>query len=304
MNLISSPKPPKISLLLADVDGTLVTKEKILTNRARAAVHKLSDAGIRFTITSGRPPLGMKMIVDALKLPEPIAAFNGGLFVYPDFSTLEENVLPAATVQEVIKMITAHHLDVWIYRGKDWFVHERHAPHVDREEWTVKFPPTVVSSFNDLFDNVVKIVGVSDDLDAVAKCETAVQQAFSQQVHCQAKASSGGGEQVSAARSQPYYLDVTHPHANKGFVVDRFSQLLGIPRQEIATIGDMPNDVPMFERSGLSIAMGNASVEVQQQAQYVTTSYEEEGFANAVEKFILGNRNGGEIPKNLFRSTV
>jgi hydroxymethylpyrimidine pyrophosphatase-like HAD family hydrolase len=66
----------------------------------------------------------------------------------------------------------------------------------------------------------------------------------------------------------------------------------------------MPNDVPMFERSGLSIAMGNASTEVQQQAQYVTTSYEEEGFANAVEWFILGNGNAAEIPKNRFRSTV
>ena len=98
MNPISLANPPKVSLLLADVDGTLVTKEKILTDRARAAIHKLWDAGIRFTITSGRPPLGMKMIVDALKLTEPIAAFNGGLFVYPDFSMLEENVLPSDIV--------------------------------------------------------------------------------------------------------------------------------------------------------------------------------------------------------------
>jgi hydroxymethylpyrimidine pyrophosphatase-like HAD family hydrolase len=150
MNPISLANPPKVSLLLADVDGTLVTKEKILTDRARAAIHKLWDAGIRFTITSGRPPLGMKMIVDALKLTEPIAAFNGGLFVYPDFSMLEENVLPTTIVQDVIKIIAAHHLDVWLYRGKDWFVHERHGPHVDREEWTVKFPPTVVSSFDGL----------------------------------------------------------------------------------------------------------------------------------------------------------
>jgi Cof subfamily protein (haloacid dehalogenase superfamily) len=300
---IISPKPPKVSLLLADVDGTLVTKQKILTNRARAAVGNLRDAGIRFTITSGRPPLGMKMVADALKLTEPIAAFNGGLFVNPDFSTLEKNVLPETIVQAVMQMITAHHLDVWIYRDKDWFVHERHGPHVDREEWTVQFPPTVVSSFDGLLDNVVKIVGVSDDLDAVAQCETDVQKAFSPHVRCQSGSSSGGGEQVSAARSQPYYLDVTHPHANKGAVVDRLSQLLGIPSQEIATIGDMPNDVPMFERSGLSIAMGNASADVQKQAQYVTTSYEEEGFANAVEQFILGN-NAADIPKNPLRSTV
>jgi Cof subfamily protein (haloacid dehalogenase superfamily) len=286
-----SSKSYKVSLLLADVDGTLVTKEKVLTDRAHAAVHKLWDAGIRFAITSGRPPLGMKMIADALKLTEPIAAFNGGLFVYPDFSVLEENVLPATIVQDVIDIIAAHGLDVWIYRGKDWFVHERHGPHVDREEWTVKFSPTVVASFDGLLDNAVKIVGVSDDLAAVAQCETDVQQAFSPHVHCQAGCSSGGGEQVSAARSQPYYLDVTHPRANKGAVVDRLSQLLGIPKLEIATIGDMPNDVPMFERGGLSIAMGNASTEVQQQADYVTTSYEEEGFANAVERFVLGDRH-------------
>lgn len=277
----------KISLLLADVDGTLVTKEKVLTDRAHAAVRKLNDAGIVFAITSGRPPLGMKTIVDALGLTAPIAAFNGAIFLRPDFSIIEQNVLPNAIAQRVIEIISSHSLDVWVYRGNDWFVHERHGPHVDREEWTVKFPPNVVPSFDGLLDNVAKIVGVSDDLEAVARCEADTQQEFSGQVHCRAGASSGGGEQVSAARSQPYYLDVTHPRANKGAVVDRLSELLSIPTSEIATIGDMPNDVPMFERSGLSIAMGNASTEVQHRAHYVTTSYEDEGFANAVERFIL-----------------
>lgn len=296
-------QPPKISLLLADVDGTLVTKEKILTERARAAVHQLWEAGIHFTITSGRPPLGMKAIADTLQLPDPIAAFNGGLFVNPDLSTLEENVLPADIVEAVIQMITAHRLDVWLYRGQDWFVPERHGPHVDREAWTVKFSPTVVASFEGLLAGVVKIVGVSDDLEAVAKCETDVQRAFSPQVRCQARGHLAEGERVSAARSQPYYLDVTHPQANKGAVVDRLSQLLNIPRAEIATIGDMPNDVPMFERSGLSIAMGNASPEVQQQADYVTTSYEAEGFAYAVEQFILGC-HAANPPEDRLRSAV
>lgn len=289
MNQNIQSNSAKISLMVADVDGTLVTKQKVLTDHATAAVRKLRDAGIAFTITSGRPPLGMKTIVDALQLTAPIAAFNGAIFLRPDFSMIEQNVLPSVIAPRVIEIITAHNLDVWIYRGNDWFVHERHGPHVDREEWTVKFPPKVVASFDNLLENVAKIVGVSDDLEAVARCETDVQQEFSGQVNCQKGESSGGGEQVSAARSQPYYLDVTHPRANKGAVVDRLSQLLTIPTQAIATIGDMPNDVPMFERSGLSIAMGNASTSVQQQAQYVTTSYEEEGFANAVERFILGN---------------
>lgn len=278
----------KISLLLADVDGTLVTKEKILTERARAAVSQLKQVGIRFTITSGRPPLGMKMIVDDLKLTDPIAAFNGGIFLNPDWTIIKENVLPQAITSRVVDMIAAKNLDVWIYKGNDWYVHSRHGAHVDREEKTVKFSPIVVESYDSLLDNVVKIVGVSDDFDTVAKCEADVQQAFSQHVCCETLKNENDVEQVSAARSQPYYLDVTHPQANKGTVVDRLSELLSIPTEEIATIGDMPNDVSMFKRSGLSIAMGNASAEVQKQAQYVTTSYEDEGFANAVEQFILG----------------
>jgi Cof subfamily protein (haloacid dehalogenase superfamily) len=280
----------KISLLLADVDGTLVTHDKILTDRACAAVRQLNEAGIAFAVTSGRPPLGMKMLVEPLNITTPIAGFNGGIYARPDFSILEQNVLSRSIVQRVIEIMLAHKLDIWIYRGNDWFVHEQHGPHVDRDAWTVKMTPTVVADFEPFLDQVAKVVGVSDDLQAVAQCETDTQQEFEHQVECQTGPSSGGGEQVSAARSQPYYLDVTHPHANKGAVVDRLSELLSIPRSQIATIGDMPNDVPMFKRSGMSIAMGNASPEVQQQAQYVTTSYEDEGFANAVERFILGDR--------------
>ncbi|HEX5323303.1 MAG TPA: HAD hydrolase family protein, partial [Capsulimonadaceae bacterium] len=145
---------------------------------------------------------------------------------------------------------------------------------VDREEWTVKFPPIVVKSYDDLYDGAIKIVGISDDLPKVAQCEKDTQEQF--------------GDKVSAARSQPYYLDVTHPNANKGFVVEYLSKLLTIPFDQIATIGDQPNDVLMFKKSGLSIAMGNASPEVQAQATKVTTSYEDEGFANAVERFIFG----------------
>ncbi|MBD2531767.1 HAD family phosphatase [Nostoc flagelliforme FACHB-838] len=305
MNQTIQFKPSQISLLVADIDGTLVNREKILTNRTYTAVQNLKQAGIIFTITSGRPPLGMKMIVDALNLTAPMAGFNGAVFFNSDLSIIDQNVLTQAIAKQVIEIIIAHRLDVWVYQGKDWFVPERHGSHVDREEKTVKFSPTVVSNFDGLLNNVAKIVGVSDDLEAVARCEVDMQREFSGQICCQIGASSGNGEQVSAARSQPYYLDVTYPRANKGAVVQRLAELLAIPAQEIATIGDMPNDVPMFEQSGLSIAMGNASVQVQHQAKYVTTSYEEEGFANAVERFILGNnRSKSVLDEDSRESTV
>ena len=281
---------PRPRLLLADVDGTLVTKEKKLTDRAIAAVKKLREQGIAFAITSGRPPKGMEMLIKPLEISTPIAAFNGGLFVKADLSIISEHVLGKEVVEPIIKLIEEYKLDVWIYRGKDWFVHERHGAHVDREEWTVKFPPQVVSSYDGLMDTVAKVVGVSDDLEAVAKCEQAVKEAFGP--HVGTKQSSPGrdgheGPTVTAARSQPYYLDVTHPEANKGGVVTTLAKMLNLQPEEIATIGDMPNDVPMFEKGGLSIAMGQASDEVKGAATEATTSCEDEGFANAVEKFVL-----------------
>ena len=267
-----------IRMVIADVDGTLVTQEKILTKRAAEAVLRLHEAGILFTITSGRPPRGMAMLIEPLKLTQPLAAFNGGVLIQPDLKTVvDQKFLPAGVPETVIAAIEGHGLDVWLYTDIEWYVRDANAPHVAREQWTVKFPPTVVKTFDGLLGRVAKIVGVSDDLERVAKCEKDVQQA--------------GGTHVSAARSQPYYLDVTHPQANKGEVVLSLSRLLNIPSEEIATIGDMPNDVLMFKKSGVSIAMGNASPEVQASATYVTSSNEEEGFANAIEKVVLNVRS-------------
>ncbi len=269
------PEKRKISLVLADVDGTLVTEDKILTARAQAAVRALHEAGIRFAITSGRPPRGMAMLFEPLDLRTPTAGFNGGLFVKRDLTILEQNTVPADVARQAIDLLRGHGLDAWVYRGNDWLITKPDAPHVAREAWTVKFEPKVVADFAEL-TQVAKIVGVSDDLDRVRRCEAEAQAAF--------------GQRATASRSQPYYLDITNKDANKGAVVAYLSGRMGVPPEEIATIGDQPNDVLMFKRSGLSIAMGNASDEVKAQAAAVTDSYNDEGFAKAMERFILGFR--------------
>src|ERR1700730_13014986 len=121
--------PQPIKLLLADVDGTLVTHDKVLTERAKAAVARMRANGIQFAITSGRPPRGMQMLIEPLALSTPIAAFNGGMFVRPDLSVIEQRVLQAAGFVPAMETMRAYKLDTWIYRGTDWFVHERHGPH-------------------------------------------------------------------------------------------------------------------------------------------------------------------------------
>lgn len=265
----------KISLVLSDVDGTLVNEEKRLTPRAQHAVAALHEVGIRFAITSGRPPRGMAMLFDALNIDTPIAGFNGGLFVERDLTIIEEKTVPADVARAAIALMRGQGLDAWVYRGNDWLITNPDAPHVSREAWTVKFAPKVVADVTKELEGVTKIVGVSDDHGKMERCEADAHAAF--------------GSRASATRSQPYYLDVTNKDANKGTVVEYLARHTGLPAEEIATIGDQQNDVLMFKRSGFSIAMGNAPDAVKARASAVTDSYNDEGFAKAMERFVLGS---------------
>jgi Cof subfamily protein (haloacid dehalogenase superfamily) len=263
----------RIRLLLADVDGTLVDQQKRLTDAAVEAVRKLHDADVLFAVTSGRPPKGMQMLIDPLDIQSPIAGFNGGIFVDRDMTVIEQKVLPSDLVVPIAQVISSFDLDVWVYQGADWYVPDPKGPHVDRESTTVQFEPKVVTDPKEHTESIAKIVGVSDNHDAVSAATHAVHERF--------------GNRVAASISQPYYLDVTHPLANKGSVAKYLAALYKLRVEQIATIGDMPNDVLMFAHSGLAIAMGNADLEVKRAARRVTDANDNDGFAKAVERFVL-----------------
>jgi len=267
----------KVSLVISDVDGTLVTKDKVLTPRAQASVKALHDAGILFAITSGRPPRGMAMLIEPLALTTLIGGFNGAIFVKPDMTIFEEHALAVEGAEEAIEIMLQAGVDAWVYTGTEWLVRNPKAPHVEHEQWVVKFAPTIVADLGAGLEHAVKITGISDDLDKVARCEANLRDQLE--------------TRASIVRSQPYYIDVTHPDANKGVVVGTLSRLLSVPTDQILTIGDMPSDTLMFGKSGISIAMGNAEAEVKAKAQLVTASNEDEGFAKAIERFVLGGNN-------------
>jgi Cof subfamily protein (haloacid dehalogenase superfamily) len=272
----------KISTLVSDVDGTLVTDDKILTARAQATVRELRANGIIFTIISSRPPRGLRVLLEPLGITTPVCGFNGGVITTSDLSVITEHLLSPDVVRRAVNHLDTHDVQVWVFAGQDWLVRDSDGPYVGFEERTVGFRPTIVADFGPALDIAAKIVGVSKDFERLAQCERDVRAALS--------------DQATVARSQSYYLDITHPLANKGVALSEIAKLLAVPLAEIAVIGDGGNDVAMFERSGLSIAMGNASSEVRQAADFVTDSNRDDGFANAVERFILGgDRSNAQV---------
>lgn len=262
-----------ISAVVSDVDGSLVTGGKVLTERAKAAVVELRANGVDFTIISSRPPRGMRMLLEPLGITKPIGCFNGAVIARPDLTPISQHLLSPDVARSAIEMLDKHGVQVWVFAGQQWLVRHSDGPYIEREQSTVGFQPTVVADFSAFLGTAAKIVGASADFLLLTKCEGDVRAALS--------------SQATVVRSQLYYLDITHLLANKGDGLSELSKLLGVPLAEIAVIGDGSNDVAMFERAGLSIAMGNASDEVKARASAVTDNNEAEGFANAIRKFIL-----------------
>ncbi|KQP33188.1 Cof-type HAD-IIB family hydrolase [Methylobacterium sp. Leaf100] len=264
---------PPIALVISDVDGTLVTSDKRLTPATRAAVRRLGQAGIGFTVASSRPPMGLGSLVAALDLRLPLGAFNGSTLVAPDLTVLSETLIPAAVAREAVDRLARDGLDIWVFAHGAWNLRDPRAPYTDLERRTLGAEPNVVADLDPLLDHAAKIVGVGADAHHLAACETALAAAL--------------GEGADVHRSQAYYLDVTPAGAGKGGFVDALSRRLGIDRSRIATLGDAGNDVPMFARSGLSIAMGNAGPDVKAAAGAVTADNDSEGFSRAIEEFVL-----------------
>jgi hypothetical protein len=267
-----------IRLLVSDVDGTLVTRDKRLTPATRAAVGRLRSAGIHFSVTSSRPGFGMRTIIDTLKIDLPVGPFNGSSIVNPDLTVMEEQRVPQEAVERSLALFKRHGIDIWIFTNDTWVI-RRDGPYVDHERRTIATEPFCAADDRPYHDRACKVVGVSDDFPLLERVEGELQAKL--------------GDLAHAVRSQNYYLDVTPPGANKGSFVTALARRLGVPREAVATLGDMPNDVPMFKASGLSYAMGNAAEAVKREASRVTASNEDDGFASAVDEILA---RGSTLP--------
>lgn len=262
-----------IQLLISDVDGTLVDKDKRLAPATVDAVARLTAAGVRFTIISARPRSGMMPIAEALAIDAPMAAFNGGLIFRRDGWTGERHVIPRAVAQGVLAMAGGAPVDVWVFAADQWHASSGAGVHVAHERVAANQAPAIRTDFADLLDRVDKITFVSDDPPVLADLRDRARAAF--------------GEQATIAQSQTYYLDVTALAANKGAGVQALAVALDVDLADTAAVGDQHNDLPMLERAGLAIAMGNAPDEVKAAVDHVTDANDADGVAHAIDRFIL-----------------
>ncbi|WP_219094023.1 HAD family hydrolase [Pseudomonas sp. UMAB-40] len=271
---MSDVTPQPIRFLLSDMDGTLLLPDHSLSQRTIEAVRSLREAGVLFSLATGRPPKAMLQQIEALGVDLPTAAFNGGTIVHPNGSLLVAHYLPATAALTALALFADQpDVEIWVFSGGDWLLKDPNGPMVPREQHGLGYPPVVVESFEPYLTRVDKIVATSHNTQLLIELEA------------QLLPKVEGQAQVS--RSQPVYLDVTAMQANKGAALATLAEFLGVPLEQTAAMGDGGNDPAMFHRAGLSIAMGQAEEAVKRQADVVTGANTEDGAAQAIEQYIL-----------------
>jgi Cof subfamily protein (haloacid dehalogenase superfamily) len=262
-----------LRFVISDVDGTLVDHNKKLPPANAAAVARLQAAGIPFTIISARPPSGIAFLVEALKPTGPIAAFNGGTIVAPDGTILERHTLDPAAVAKSFAIAEGAGATPWVFAEGCWHIQDMSNPHVPHEIISSAQQPLIVRDMTPLFGAVDKLTWVSDEPALLHRLQAEMREAI--------------GGNATIGLSQTYYLDLTHPQANKGEGITTLARIAGVDLADVAVMGDQYNDVPMFERAGIAIAMGQAPEAVKAKAGYVSTSNDENGVAYAIDTILL-----------------
>ncbi len=270
---MSGPAPDLIRLVLSDMDGTLLLPDHTVGDRVLAGLAQLREADVEFTLASARPPRAMLPIIRELGIDVPFAAFNGGTLAHPDGSVLKRHSVDRRAVDTSLALFARHPVAIWLFADDEWYLTDPNTEYLQAELDALGYRYVQVKDFTPYLDRVDKIVATCADFDLLARLE-----------HELSGLIDG---QALAARSQNYYLDVTALLANKGEALAALAAHLHIPLAQTAALGDGGNDVAMFRRAGLSVAMGQAEASVKAHADHVTASNREQGVADAIARLIL-----------------
>ncbi|WP_156678267.1 Cof-type HAD-IIB family hydrolase [Sphingomonas profundi] len=257
-------------LVISDVDGTLVRSDKSLAEATVEAVERLTAAGVPMTLISARPPSGMYWLAERLQLAGPFGAFNGGVLFKADGTVIERHCLDRDVSERVLALLVEAGITRWAFADGDWLASDDRNPHTGNEVKAANVDPIVTTDFSGRLDRLDKIVGISDDHGLLLRLEK--------------DARAIVGPRATIARSQPYYLDVTAPVANKGDGIAFLARAFGVDLADVLVLGDQANDLPMFARAGRSIAMGQAPDDVRAAADEVSESNDRDGVAVALDR--------------------
>lgn len=270
----------KYKMLVTDMDYTLLNKEKQISDRNREALKRAAEKGVHMVVATGRIYTSARIYAKLLRLSTPIIASNGAI-IKDASKTIFRDILNQDTVREMLRL--CHKYGAYCHFFTENTIYSEKLINVSLRytEW---------NKYMGEEDQVkIRIVDDGEEIIEAAKSEVLKAVVFDDDDDKIQKLREGIIETgiVSVSQSMKHNLEVMNKGVTKGNAVRILAQMYGINREEIIAIGDNENDISMIEYAGLGIAMGNAEESLKRVADHITGDYQEDGVAEAIERFLL-----------------
>lgn len=263
-----------VKLFISDIDGTLLEAGKNISEKNIVAVKKMVDAGIIVTIATGRMYRATLPVAKVLGVDVPIITYNGALIKSVSGKILYENPLPSEIVVELTNFFEKNGWYIQNYSEDNLYfpVYNEYAKFYEQNQ-KVTGETVGWDKMRTKTSHVCKMLNITNGLAETEKISEIVRAEF--------------GEKISVTRSTPIFNEIVCPGVSKAAAIKILAKKFNTDISEVIAIGDSNNDLPMLKAAGKSIAMGNASDEIKTVCDYVTGDCVDDGFAQAVEKFVL-----------------
>ncbi|MEA4893732.1 MAG: HAD family hydrolase [Oscillospiraceae bacterium] len=267
----------KISLLSFDLDGTLLNGALDITPRTLEAICRAAQKGVKLTIASGRAPLMMALYARLIGLEGPYISANGALIQTMDRQVLYQSPIPETEVSAICRFCRENEIQFALLCERSAYFTSGN-PRIaffDRYAALCREHVFPVPVWKSIDWNLAGYTG--ENVYKILVCPNDDNQSRALMCHL---ASDSAVTYVFSGRG---LLDITAKGIDKGAGLKRVSDYYGIPLDEVCVFGDYDNDIRIFERAGISVAMGNASPKLKKLADFHTAGNEDEGIALALE---------------------
>lgn len=264
-----------IRLVAMDLDDTLLRDNYTISPRVLKVIQKAQAQGVVITIATGRMTISTRPYAEQLGIDVPIITYHGAsVQQILSGEILFRCVIPSALAAEIVEYVGKRGIYSQVYL-KDRVVASQ------LNEWSREYAKIASVQVEEADLSVL----LSQEPEGVEKILLIAEESMLDQLAILLKQTYG--EKIHITKSKPHFLEITECSVNKGVALASLAKHLGIAQEEVMAIGDSFNDLEMIQYAGIGVAMGNARSEIKEQADIVTVSNEEDGVAEAIERYVL-----------------
>lgn len=262
-------------MICLDIDGTLLNSKHQITDEVKSAINiAVNEKNIPVILVSARMPKGITFLQRELEIEQPIICYSGALILDKDNNVLSKEFISVPNLDEVYKLTKSHNIHMSLYKDNEWYIEEMDYWAKQESEITNIIPK--IKDFNELMQLWREEGAGPNKILCMANPEEI--SVLKENIH---------DNSLNIYPSKPTYLEIMPGKASKTSAINCLQKKFNVDKTEIIAMGDNYNDIDMIEYAGLGIAMGNAPEDVKKHADYVTSTNDEDGVAEALKKYIL-----------------